>query len=438
MAEETKLAEIDNAMAGEPTEEDIPYIAEEPGLITLTFNKMSDYHVIVDITNITDKGEAELTFWGYYVPDGHKAIIYSPSIVNLHTPAGKAGLIRQLEHRGGNADFANWHWVVNCIAWAVVKRSRHDEPAKELFPSPDISLEPEYLLRPILYKNHPGVIFGDKGSMKSMMALVIAFIAQLPLADNKLGLTPAPESNPCLFLDYEDNEQTFLGRWTAIQNGFGIKAQMPIYYMHMEAPLAEMIYPVKVEVAKYKAKLLIVDSLGMAAKGNLNDPEPAIEYNKALRAIGITSLSTAHNSKDLTTKIRSIFGSVYFTNMARTIWEAKAESQSNIEVVMSLKHTNANLSEKHGTLGFRFTFDNTNSLITVAKTDLRDTGLSNEIPLTIRMDNEVRTGAKSNKELAELLDASEDSIRVIANRKYKKGKYIKVGDKWGLKDLNTA
>jgi hypothetical protein len=177
-----------------------------------------------------------------------------------------------------------------------------------------------------------------------MFALVIAFIVQLPYPDNKLGLTTASESAYCLYADYEDDESSFTKRWTAIQNGFGVQARMPIFYKRMTTSLPDSVDSLRQAIAEKNVKLLIVDSLGPAARGNLNDPEPAIQYHQALRALGVTSLTLAHNSKDTLTKKKTIFGSVFFTNLARSIWESKAEGEpSGHEVLISLKHTSANL-----------------------------------------------------------------------------------------------
>jgi len=84
-------------------------------------------------------------------------------------------------------------------------------------------------------------------------------------------------------------------------------------------------------------------------------------------------------------------------------------------------------------LCYKFTFnDNT---INIAKADLRDTGLSGELPLSLQIKNVLRSGAMPVKEIAEALEANEASIKTVVNRMAKKGVTIKIGNTWGLQAL---
>lgn len=185
-------------------------------------------------------------------------------------------------------------------------------------------------------------------------------------------------------------------------------------------------------VCKDKVKLLIIDSLGPAARGNLNDPEPAIRYHAALRQLGITSLTLAHTAKDQVTKRRTVFGSIYFTNLARSIWEAKAEQEMGEDTtIISLKHTKANLSRLHLPLGYCFTF--TDSTISIAKADLRGTTLSSELPLSLQIKNLLKSGPLTVKGIAEQLGSGTDTIGRTLRRMRVKDQVVKLeDDTWGL------
>jgi hypothetical protein len=205
-------------------------------------------------------------------------------------------------------------------------------------------------------------------------------------------------------------------------------------YRRMTTTLADSVESLQQIIGDNQVKLLIIDSLGPAARGNLNDPEPAIKYHEALRKLGITSLTLAHNSKDQFTRKRTIFGSVFFTNLARSVWECKAEQETGEdEAIISLKHTKANLSRLHPPLGYRFTF--TDKSITICKADLRDTGLSGELPLSVRIKGLLRGGAMPIKDIAGALEANEASIKTVIYRLAKKDITVKIGESWGLKAL---
>jgi hypothetical protein len=317
------------------------------------------------------------------------------------------------------------------LAQRLIKLHRDGDKPKEIYPSEDVVLTPDYLLEPILYLNHPAVIFGDYGSAKSLVALVIATICQLPYTNNSLNLIAPKDPANCLFIDYEDDQTSFLKRWSALQAGFRTGA-VPILYKHMNNTLIDSVEQIQNMVKANHIKLLIVDSLGPAARGNLNDPEPAINYHAALRQIGITSLTLAHCAKESLTTRRTIFGSVFFTNLARSVWECKAEQETGEdETIISLKQTKANLSKLHLPLGYKFTF--TDKTIKVSQTELKDTGLSGELPLSFQIKNLLARGPKAVKEIADNLEANQDSVRTAINRLYRKKQLVKVGDSWGLK-----
>jgi len=372
-------------------------------------------------------GYAELSF--FLKNETGENLLHTTRVNLLATPTMNS-LAKRLKE---NSDVIPWTDILTYVVGKTLEIARRGEPVEEIWPKEDDDLIPSYLLEPILYLNHPAVIFGDYGSLKSLFALVIGYVAQLPYRDNNLGLIAAKESTRCLYLDYEDDPSSFRKRWGATQRGFGIKAPMPILYQRMTAPLTDAVEQLRQIIANEKIGLLITDSLGPAARGNLNDPEPAIKYHAALRQLGITSLTLAHNSKDPLTKKRTIFGSVFFTNLARSVWECKSEQEiGEDEAVISLRHTKANLSRLHPPLGYKFTF--TGKMITIAKADLGDTGLSGELPLSWQIKNLLRTGSLPINEIAKQLNSGPDTVGRTLRRMRSKEKVVKLeDDTWGLR-----
>jgi len=386
----------------------------------------ADYSLNITIDKCTPQGHAEIKVWA---GEGELLKGLAWQEIRLLSQSSMADLIKDLEKEYNHIPFGN---ILKYCAWRMVQAARQGEGAKRICPREDDSLAPEYLLEPLLYKDHPNVIFGDYASFKSSLALIIGYITQLPYPDNNLGLTTLKECTHCLYLDYEDNESNLQKRWSAIWRGFGIEPITDIVYLRMTAPLADSVDSIQREIEKAKAGFLIIDSLGPAVRGNLNDPEPAIKYHEALRKLGITSLTLAHNSKDPLTKRRTIFGSVFFTNLARSVWECKAEQEpGEDEAIISLTHKKANLSKLHPALGYRFTF--TDNSITIAKADLKGTGLSGELPLKVRIKDLLRQGSMTLDQIAEALEANRGSVKTKLNSLAKDDITIKIGDLWGLK-----
>lgn len=362
------------------------------------------------------------------IKDSQDHIIYPQTTLNFNASQSRTRLAKTLSELDSQHE---WLAIMNQLSLLVVNLARKGEATQEIWPSEDDDLTPSYLLEPILYLNHPAVIFGDYGSLKSLFSLATAYVVQLPYRDNNLGLITAGESTKCLYLDYEDDLSSFRRRWSALERGFG-KGAMPILYRRMTGTLSDSIEQLQRIIHDKNISLIIVDSLGPAARGNLNDPEPAIKYHATLRQLGITSLTLAHCSKDQFSKKRTIFGSVFFTNLARSVWSCKAEQETGeVEAVISLKHTKANLSRLHPPLGFRFTF--TDNTINIAKSDLRDTGLSGELPLSLRIKDLLQGGAMTVRGIAEQLNSGEDTTGRTLRRMRAKNQVVKLeDDTWGL------
>jgi hypothetical protein len=436
-AEETKLKEVDNSLSGEPTEQDIPKVIYRPGGARLRW-EWADQEITAEIDHVTDKGQAEIQVWYYYKQTGNERLMLSRRRVDFLSTTQTQGLISQLRQCSA-ISFVSWPWFVTCIGQAIEHMRRPDEPIQEIVSNPELTLVPDYLLKPLLYKGHPNVIFGDKGSLKSLMGLICAYIVQLPYPENKLSLEPGDKASCiCLYCDYEDDEGSFTQRWTGIQKGFHVREdlEMPIYYKRMHTRLADAVPALLPEIEDKHIKLLIVDSLGPAARGNLNDPEPAIDYHQALRTLGITSLTIAHRAKNIGAKNGSVFGSVFFSTLARSIWECTAEEDpADGERVICLEHVSANLSAGHERLGYRVTFDMDNNIIAVAMADLRDTGLADKLSLPWRIKNALlRDGPQTTAELvARYPDKKRETVERTIRRLRKDEQVIVIDDgKWAM------
>lgn len=446
---ETTIPQVDNAIPGVEYDisDDIPYVFEEPGHIRFTWRT---HCIEIEARHFNNtRCHAEIEVW--FEDTGHRRLLLPVTHVDLKSAQSRWAVSSQLE-KVNELFVLNWDWFIDCVAFKIIALSRQQEPIKEIASNPDITLVPDYVLKPLLYRGHPTVIFGDKNTCKSLTALVASFIVQLPYPENKLGLIPGDDKTCfCLYLDYEDEEATFTKRWTAIQRGFNVAEEldMTIFYKRMASSLADSVETLRNEIIDRHIGLLIVDSLAPAAGGNLNDPEPAIEYHQALRALGVTSLTLAHNSKDPLTKRKSIFGSVFFTNLARSIWQAERDAERiPDEATISLTQVNANLSELHPPFGYRYYFDNVANTIIIeqlTQAEMYETSLRHNLSTSAQIKNEWQSGAKTIKELSDTLGIPEPSIRTNVYRlATKDGIAIKTGknqegiDIWGLKAQEDA
>ena len=81
--------------------------------------------------------------------------------------------------------------------------------------------------------------------------------------------------------------------------------------------------------------------MGPACAGNPNDPEPTIEYFRALRSLRCCTLTIDHVAKAAAGQ-RTPFGTVYKTNLSRNVFELrKAQEVDEARISLGLFHRKA-------------------------------------------------------------------------------------------------
>jgi hypothetical protein len=130
----------------------------------------------------------------------------------------------------------------------------------------------------------------------------------------------------------------------------------------MSASLASAADVIKGEVKRLGIGLIVIDSLGMAAEGDIKEAMTANATFQALRRIGVPALCIHHRAKGqpgVTGSDTSPFGSVYYTNNSRLVWEMDGisnEGDSTIAVSLTnRKVNNGPMLKRHA---LQLTFDN--------------------------------------------------------------------------------
>lgn len=295
---------------------------------------------------------------------------------NLSSLSARSSLIRDFD-KHANEHF-NFKDVVTDVCNRTIALMQETDKAIEIHSAIEDLQEPTYLLRPLLPSGLPSIWFGDGGTGKSTLAKLIGLIVRSGYYDNPFRLTVEGQPSPVLYLDYETTFQEFKRSMNAIC--VGIKHPSSLHYMQGRSPVSECLDSLARQVNDLGIKLLIVDSLAPAAGGNVLEAEPAIRYYEALRLLKVTSLTVAHTSKSEFAR-KSIFGSVFFNNLARSVWEVKLNQDIASNVInVGLFHRKSNISGLFPALGFEITFNEDHS-ITPKLVNISDTELSKELPL---------------------------------------------------------
>ena len=324
-----------------------------------------------------------------------------------------------------------WQEIIDKLCSQVQELALTGEPIKELWTSENIQ-PPEYLIEPILLKDLPTIIFGEKGVTKSTLALVLYLILTMPWDDNPLELIAPKHSVKTAYLDWE--LPGHIAQWSLkkLQQGMGVPP-LPLYHRRCRVPLADDIEAIQKYLSQMKAEAVIIDSLARACGGELlKDTENINRFFNALDKLNVTSLILGQTAKTEKTKQRSIYGSSMFSYYSRSIWElCKTESVGEDEFSVALFHRSSNLTKLQKPIGFRFNFnENKTSIIREA---VSYTEFYEKVNRQFQITELLRTSPLKTEEIMEAMDIKRGNADMTLKRLRDKKKVIKLEDgRWGL------
>jgi hypothetical protein len=388
-----------------------------------------DSHISIHVSRVREHSDGRVTA---ELRTTTSAPGYAPHLdqrsVNLLT--SKAGFAKEL----GLLYEADWISILEQVKVNTLEWLRQGEPVVDLIGEEEAD-PPKYLIDPLIIEGYPNVLFGDPGCFKSGLAVIIATVLTLPWRDNPLLWQEPPEVTECLYLDWETDAKTI--NWTHSRLNRGHKlANFPIHYRRCFTPLYSDIEALTELADSCGAKVVIIDSLGMASgTDDLNSSTTATNFYRGLRQLNRTSIILAHNAKDRERKERSIYGNQYFTAQARNIWEVrKVQETGDDSMELGLFHRKAPPFARFAhDLGIHIDFQD--NAITVKQQDpktvpefVQQMNLTQQIQELL-----IHNGAMELKAIQEVLGGNKESVRQTVYRMSKRGILVKVGDKLGVK-----
>jgi len=319
----------------------------------------------------------------------------------------------------------NWHQVMEQVCLFGVRHCRQDEPVLLLTAQSQVEA-PTFSLAPLVYNNLPSVLYGPGGVGKSYLALLCAMLVEAGARVARLE----GKRSPTLFMDYESDEADLVDRANRIRMGHPDLYQVELHYLRCHLPIADNLAVLSRKISEWGIKLLIIDSMAAACGAELERAETAIKLFAALRSLRVGALILAHVPKNAEEK--SIYGSVFFSNFARSTWEMKKVQEPGEMVTrVGLYHRKANLGPLLPPLGLRLVFGS--DAVRFEALDLTDEPtLAESLSLSTRLKAVLKDGGKTVKELADELDSKVPQIR--ARLSEGQGKWCTaLGDgRWGL------
>jgi len=253
-------------------------------------------------------------------------------------------------------------------------------------------------------------------------------------------------SRDVLYLDWETNELTHAERLNALCVGMGIEpdARPPIHYRRMTASLPQATDAVHKWIQKLSIGMVIVDSLGMAGDGPPEESGTALGLARAINGLGVPVLAIHHkrkkqNGEGQGSQRERLFGSVYYANFARLIWELDGEKDEGAQAtdisLVNIKRNNGPLLKRHALhIDFVNNADERLDRVSIHRADItRIPSLAAKMSLKDRIFSELKSGAQAVPELANILCIDDAQIRARLNEMKNRGLVQKIGaDQWGL------
>ena len=405
-----------------------PEIETSPGRITFSWSDVN-LKIIVRRARMDShsKVSGELLLEAIEVADGHSAFMDEVRITDF---LAERTLTQHVSSFTKKYEGIPWEDVLMAVKYHVLNYVREGAPVEDLDTAAEDVTPPEDLIGPVMPLSQATILFGDRGAGKSQTALVFAMAMQLPWYDNPLGLTTPSQPVKPLWLDYETDSDTLRWILKSLQDGMEL-GNWPIAYRRCHLPLADDLEAIQAAMGQTGAGALIIDHLGLACGGNLNEDTTAMRFFSALRQLNTTTLLLAHTAKNPLGK-KTVFGSGFFEAIARSVWELrKDEDASEDELSICLSNTKMNVGPRQKDIGLRFWYNGTK--IKVNRQDPRTVDyFLQRMSITQRILAALKESPRNAAALAEDLEVKRNSIDQALKRLREKSVISNNGNVWGL------
>lgn len=206
----------------------------------------------------------------------------------------------------------------------------------------------EWLLENLIPKDFPTTIYASGGVGKSFISISLGLNACIGNTEY-IGKHFYPKPLNTLFIDYELEKGEIMRRAIELCNGMGLK-KIPdnFYYQLPELRISKCLEKLRFIIKRFNIELVIIDSMGASGVDAMDEKSVILIYSK-LKELGITSILIDHQSKLQTQdnpENKSPFGSVYKSNMSRSVLHLIGEKNIKGFLRIRLVHNKSNFGAK--------------------------------------------------------------------------------------------
>jgi hypothetical protein len=297
-----------------------------------------------------------------------------------------------------------------------------------------------YLLDGLIPEGYPTLLHGDGGVAKSMIALSFGLaVARGGRGVRWLG-RHVGGGGAVLYADFELDAAEQRRRVNRLARAEGLE-RVPDSFRYMSAlghPAREAFGAALEECREHGVRLLIVDSYGVALQGDAGAARDVIGFNQEVlepfRAAGVTVLIVDHQSRlqvGERYQNKSAFGSVYKTNLCRSVIQAEAKERGEGTLTVRLRQKKHNFGPLAAPFDAELTF--TEEMVTLQAKGLEAAELAEEQTLNAadRVKLALGDGPAFPAEIAEGTGLALKTVKNALSRLRGDGKVRDTGEKDG-------
>lgn len=352
--------------------------------------------------------------------------------INLLSASARAALQRELTNQFGK-EVCEGGWTKMCsVAWARVLDAYHQ--ADRTVPLTFRGQMParRYTIEELVPEGQVSMLYAPPASTKSFLSVALAL--SVVVGNDFCGLTTIQQ--PVIYCDWECGEEDTSFRLTRLLLGLGLDPEilpgLPLHYWRGGGvPLADQADSIRRFAEREGCGMVIVDSIGYAAGGDLFDPAAAMRFFGALDRIRLTTLCVGQVPAADKEKL---YGNQFWEYGPHgRIWLLKRQSEEesdDVDVALECKKTSN--GRWPGKLSFHVHFDGDTGPVRLWRQDYGSVAaFVEDADMGERIWRLLERGALKEHEITAALGVDGDAVHA-ALRKGDGTRFVKVAAKDGV------
>lgn len=324
----------------------------------------------------------------------------------------------------------NWDLILNNVILKVNEELKKQQKPQFFFDREYV--EPRFLFFPFIQDKVANILFGQSEVGKSFWALRLAI--SLANGSEFLGFKPN-ETGKSLYLDYEDDETTFISRLYGLCAGEGLDYKEIAKEIGYYKPLGEIKFTSEIirrMIVENNIKLMIIDAGGDAA-GSPSKEDSVLSMFNTLKTIPCAVLLLHHEPKNIINEDQAYYGSMYWKGRSRVGWRIETEKELNgVKTIKMSVQKRSNMGQ-HSNIYYNFSYCKPNPLISQIPTiQLTKIDMVVEENTTQEFIERALSGGErlTYRQIANIIDRKENAVKSALKRLHKQGKVKNVDELW--------